>query len=372
MTRKALLGLIVALALPVAAFAGGDSEQAASDDGATAAEVATGQYRESPMLTQLVASGELPPVDERLPVRPLVLEPLAEAGETVGRYGGTLSVTGLDPNGDSFGAEWGDGGGFRSEGLAFFDIAFRNFTPDVAESWEVSDDYTTMTVHLREGVRWSDGELVTTEDVAFWWNDIMLNESLTAKIPNYFAPGGNVMKVNVIDDYTFSFEYAEPYLAVADQMDRLTPWSPKHYMERWHVDYNEDAAKEADAEGFGEWFEAFLARQDDRWGTVYAEERPMLGPFAPAKPDSVGNRLSPRNPFYWKVDRGYGFANGRGNLRAIIAVGGTPFPSSPFHQSLRSSIRIVNVLELMNESGGTFRGKSTDDVVESVQMRALG
>ena len=129
MTRKALLGLIVALALPVAAFAGGDSEQAESDDGAMAVEVATGQYRESPLLTQLVASGDLPPVDERLPVRPLVLEPLAEAGETVGRYGGTLSVTGLDPNGDSFGAEWGAGGGFRNEGLAFFDIASRGCTP---------------------------------------------------------------------------------------------------------------------------------------------------------------------------------------------------------------------------------------------------
>ena len=172
----------------------------------------------------------------------------------------------------------------------------------MAESWEVSDDFTTMTVHLREGVRWSDGELLTTEDVAFWWNDVMLNESLTAKIHNYFAPNGNVMKVNIIDDYTFSFEYAEPYLAVADQMDRLKPWSPKHYMQRWHVDYNEDAANEAKAEGFGEWFEAFLARQDDGWGTVYAGERPILGPFAPAEADSVGNRLSPRNPFYWKVD----------------------------------------------------------------------
>ena len=302
MTRKALLGLIVALALPAAAFAGGESEQAASDDGAMAVEVAAGKYRESPMLTQLVAAGELPPVDDRLPVRPLVLEPLAKAGETIGRYGGTLTVTGLDPNGDSFGAEWGDGGGFRNEGLAFFDIASRNFTPDVGESWEVSDDFTTMTVHLREGVRWSDGELLTTEDVEFWWNDVMLNESLTAKIPSYFAPGGNVMQVNIIDDYTFSFEYAEPYLAIADQMDRLTPWSPKHYMQRWHVDYNEDAGKEADAEGFGEWFEAFLAREDDRWGTVYAEERPMFGPFAPGEPDSVGNRRSPRNPYYWKVD----------------------------------------------------------------------
>ena len=54
MTRRALLGLIVALALPATAFAGGEAEQAASDDGAMAVEVAAGKYRESPMLTQLV------------------------------------------------------------------------------------------------------------------------------------------------------------------------------------------------------------------------------------------------------------------------------------------------------------------------------
>ena len=295
-----MLGLIVALALPVAAFAGGDSEQAASDDGATAAEVATGQYRESPLLTQLVASGELPPVDERLPVRPLVLEPLAEGdGRALRRH----------PFGDRARPERrfvrrrvGRRRRVPQRRVGVLRHRQPRLHPDVAESWEGSDDFTTMTVHLREGVRWSDGELLTTEDVAFWWNDVMLNESLTAKIHNYFAPNGNVMKVNIIDDYTFSFEYAEPYLAVADQMDRLTPWSPKHYMERWHVDYNEDAANEAKAEGFGEWFEAFLARQDDGWGTVYAGERPILGPFAPAKPDSVGNRLSPRNPLHWKVD----------------------------------------------------------------------
>ena len=146
MTRNTLLGIALALALPAgAAFAGGDAEPAAEPEGA-AVMAATGQYRESPMLAQLVATGELPPVDERLPVRPLVLEPLAAAGETVGRYGGTLTVTGLNPNGDSFGAEWGDGGGFRSEGLAFFDIASRSFTPDIAESWEVSADFTTISI----------------------------------------------------------------------------------------------------------------------------------------------------------------------------------------------------------------------------------
>ena len=81
----------------------------------------------------------------------------------------------------------------------------------------------------------------------------MLNESLTPKLPSYFAPDGKAMSVNIIDDYTFNFTYQAPYLALADQLDRLTPWSPKHYIQKWHIDYNKDASKEADSEGFGEW-----------------------------------------------------------------------------------------------------------------------
>ena len=85
------------LALPVAEFAGGDSEPAAAQESGAAVMVVSGKYRESPMLAQLVANGELPPVDERLPVRPLVLEPLAEAGETVGGYVLILIVAGQSP-----------------------------------------------------------------------------------------------------------------------------------------------------------------------------------------------------------------------------------------------------------------------------------
>ncbi|MEM7131609.1 MAG: ABC transporter substrate-binding protein [Chloroflexota bacterium] len=304
-----LLGLFVIMALMVAAC-GGSAATTPTDEPA-APEPAAGEriegapdttYNESPMLAERVVAGDLSSVDERLPNNPAIIEPLERAGETIGQYGGKLTVTGLDPNGDSFGGDWGDGGGFRAEGLATFDIADRTFVPNIAESWEVSDDFTTLTVHLREGIRWSDGELLTTEDVEFWWNDIMLNENLTAKLPNYFAPDDQPMTVNIIDDFTFNFQYAEPYLALADQMDRLQPFSPKHYMEKWHIDYNPDAGTEADAEGFGEWFEAFLARHEDSRSIVYAGERPFFGPFIPGVADSVGTRLSERNPYYWKVD----------------------------------------------------------------------
>ncbi len=38
---------------------------------------------------------------------------------------------------------------------------------NVVKSWEVSDDNTVFTFHMREGLKWSDGQPVTTEDVRF-------------------------------------------------------------------------------------------------------------------------------------------------------------------------------------------------------------
>jgi peptide/nickel transport system substrate-binding protein len=47
-----------------------------------------------------------------------------------------------------------------------------NLLPRVAESWEISDDRLTVIFHLREGVRWHDGEPVTAEDVVFTVNRV--------------------------------------------------------------------------------------------------------------------------------------------------------------------------------------------------------
>jgi hypothetical protein len=53
-----------------------------------------GEYREAPMLAQMVAAGELPAVGQRLPKNPSVWQPLEELGP----YGGALRVFGVDPN----------------------------------------------------------------------------------------------------------------------------------------------------------------------------------------------------------------------------------------------------------------------------------
>src|SRR5687767_486148 len=62
-------------------------------------------------------------------------------------------------------------------------------TPGLAESWEMSDDGLTVTYTLREGLRWSDDEPITAEDVAYtvnrsrdeeWYNHSSITANLDA------------------------------------------------------------------------------------------------------------------------------------------------------------------------------------------------
>ena len=295
--------LILCLGLTLTACGGAPPAAPPEETAAAVSDMPASRYNQSPMLDDQVRSGALLPVDERLPINPLVITPREDIGESLGTYGGTLSVMGIDPNMDAFGAEWGDGGGFIEESVATFDLADRVFTPNIAESWSVNDELTELTINLREGVRWSDGTLLTTDDVEFWWSNIMLNPTLTPTVPAYFkSSNGEPMTLNVIDDYTFALQYADRYVAIADRLSSLAPWAPKAYLSQWHADLNADAATLASDEGFAEWFEAFLAHYGNRANIIYGGERPVFSPYIVGELDSVGTRLSARNPYYWKVD----------------------------------------------------------------------
>ena len=60
----------------------------------TVASALAMEYKEAPMLRVKVAAGELPPVEERLPEEPMVIEPLEE----IGQYGGTLRGVHTEPD----------------------------------------------------------------------------------------------------------------------------------------------------------------------------------------------------------------------------------------------------------------------------------
>ena len=103
---------------------------------------------ESPILAELVAEGELPPVEERVGPEPLVLQGV----DGIGNYGGTWMRAATSP---------GDVGviGWRLAGatLLRWSPMGNPVVPHIAKGWEVNDDNTEWTFHLRRGMRWSDG-----------------------------------------------------------------------------------------------------------------------------------------------------------------------------------------------------------------------
>ncbi len=79
--------------------------------------------------------------------------------------------------------------------------------PDLAESYELSDDKTTYTVHLRQNVLWHDGEPFNATDVSFTIN--LLSD------PAYKSPLRNNwqgIQTTVLDNYTIQFKIDKPYV----------------------------------------------------------------------------------------------------------------------------------------------------------------
>lgn len=84
----------------------------------------------------------------------------------------------------------------------------------LAKSWEFDDTSCTYTFHLKEGVKWHDGEPFTAEDVKFTIEIIMDPENGSENRPNY----EDVEEIVILDDYTISFRLTAPNAAFLDYM----------------------------------------------------------------------------------------------------------------------------------------------------------
>ena len=116
-------------------------------------------YLEPPSLAEQVKAGRLPPVDKRLPLKPLVV-PLGEAGTSVGNYGGTLNTLAGRSRDTRLFVIYG------YARLAGYDRHL-NIVPDILEALDVQEG-RIFTLHLRKGHRWSDGEPFTAADFRYY------------------------------------------------------------------------------------------------------------------------------------------------------------------------------------------------------------
>jgi peptide/nickel transport system substrate-binding protein len=93
-------------------------------------------------------------------------------------------------------------------------------TPELAESWDVSDDQLTYTFHLRKDLKFSDGSPLTADDVAFTWT-IQYDKSYdgSSQLPSLNVKGGKAYKegtsptvegIKVIDPQTISATLEQP------------------------------------------------------------------------------------------------------------------------------------------------------------------
>lgn len=263
-----------------------------------AGAMTTTTFNEAPELAAKVAKNELPAVQQRLPQNPVVVKP----EETVAKYGGVLRMAVVGQN-TLIGSEiqW-----FMAESLVnpAPDDATK-MVPNLAESWKWSDDFKTLTVNLRKGVKWSDGKPYTTQDVQFWWNDVLLNKELTPSPNSLFTRGGKLAELKVIDDFTFQWTFAQPYAIFVTYLGswgfpRDAPTSyPKHYLSQYHTAYGDKAKIDAamQAGGFKTWAD-FFANQ----AAVTNPERPTLGAWQSTARPPNQVEVYARNPYYWKVD----------------------------------------------------------------------
>lgn len=260
--------------------------------------VALGAYNEAPELAALVAAGELPPVEERLPPEPLVITPV----DSIGRYGGDWNRAWLG-SADSWAFDW-----LKYEGLVRFDRDGITPIPNIATHWEISDCGLIYDFFMLEGIRWSDGHPLTVDDIMFWYEDAILHDQVGFPVAAWFRG----VEVQKLGDFAVRFVLPDvnPYFLVHMAQVHNTNFEaghgmlnmPKHYLSQFHADYTDldELQALARAEGYNTWYELFEAKAE-----LYTNLNPDLPVITPwqISTDPTGSIMTAtRNPYYWKVD----------------------------------------------------------------------
>lgn len=164
--------------------------------------------------------------------------------------------------------------------LIHINRASQQTEPALAKSWSVSNDGRRYTLKLWRGLRFSDGQPLTADDVVFTFQ-VYLDEKVHSPQRDLLLISGQPIAVRKVDAHTVVFELAQPYAAAERLFDSIAIL-PRHLL------------KAAFDEG----------KFAQTWGlNTPADQIAGLGPFR-LKEYAAGQRIVvERNPYYWKVDK---------------------------------------------------------------------
>jgi len=111
-----------------------------------------------------------------------------------------------------------------------------DIVPVLAKDYEVSKDHLSITVTLRDSLRWHDGVPITAEDVKFTVEKIL---DPTVAAVNKEAWFSRLDRVEVLDNRTVEFKWKEPYAPSLHALTQFAP-IPKHIY--GEGDFNENPA----------------------------------------------------------------------------------------------------------------------------------
>lgn len=177
--------------------------------------------------------------------------------------------------------------GFISEGLTTQDAVTGEIQPALAESWEFSEDQRRIVYTLREGLKWSDGEPLTVDDVIFTFNDIYLNEKIPTDTRDGLRIGetGALPSVKKLDQRRVEFTIPEPFAPFLEVTG--IGLFPAHTLR--------ESVTSLDSEGRPK----FLST----WGTdTDPAEIVVAGPYQIASYTSSQRVILRCNPHYWRKD----------------------------------------------------------------------
>lgn len=276
-TRRTVLGLMAAACLP--------------------APVARAALREPESLKTKLADGSLPPMAERIPKVPRVVN-LAATGRTPGQYGGSVRMI---------------IGGQKDIRLMTINGYARligidehlALQPDILESFEQVEN-RVYTLRLREGHRWSDGYPFTVDDFVYYWYDVLNNKEMRPRgLPLDLLSDGKPPRFEVVDRLTVRYSWDVPnpdFLQRLASPQPLTLALPAHYMKQFHPKYADpDKLKKLiEKEGTDDWTGLHINRS-----RTYRPENPdlpTLDPWRNLTAPPAEQFIFERNPYFHRVD----------------------------------------------------------------------
>jgi peptide/nickel transport system substrate-binding protein len=252
---------------------------------------------EPDILREKVASGALPPMAERIPKAPRIVN-LAAMGRKPGTYGGSARM--LIGSQKDIRTMFVNG----YARLVGYDEHL-NFQPDILKTCDI-DGERVFTFHIREGHRWSDGSLLTAEDFRYTWEDVVLDEDLRkGGVQRELLADGKPPRFEVIDDLTVRYSWDTPNPDFLPNLAAALPLIlllPAAYMKQFHKKYQTEDQLKAYMKQYRAKKWADLHIKMSRQNRPDNPDLPTLDPWMNTTASPAEQFLFDRNPFFHRVD----------------------------------------------------------------------